>query len=569
MISRRRLLASTGAIVASVAAVSACGGGTSTTPGASSSAGGTPKAGDMNPNGVLNLEQQTPFEHLDPQRVYVNNSSAFARLLYRPLMGWKENPTDGSYELVPDLASAAPTSPDGGKTWTFKIRTGLKFSDGTAITAADVKHGVERSMDPAIPNGPQYAKQYLVGADKYTGPTKGPLASVEVPDASTITFKLKQVVGSWPQLCTLLTFVPVPRLKDTGAAYDNMPVTNASYKIQSYAKTSRIVLVKDPNWDKSTDTLRSQNVTQIVMSMGLELTRVDNDLFSDLNNGTSAMFSDDPTPADINKVNQPAIKSRTLFGSTIFVYYLALQQNQPALKNEKVRQAILYARNPKASIQAIGGPLLRENIQSFAPKSVKGFENVPDTYPDLGEEGNPAKAKQLLQEAGVTNLKLTYAFLNTPVNVQSAQVIVNSMARAGITVVPQPIQADAYYTTVSTQKNKYDMVAGGWGYDIPDGSTIFPPIFQGGTNLYDGTSNLAKLDDPAINALIAKGLAAPTAEAALPFWQQCNAEIVKRALVIPTFLSKVVHVHGSKVKGTYLSPVLGNMDVTNAYISNT
>lgn len=580
MISRRRLLATTGAMIASAAVVSACGGSTSTSgSSASPSSGATgstgtaaaPAAGDINASGVLNLEQQIAFEHLDPQRVYVNNSSSIARLMYRSLMGWKENPADGTYELVPDLAAAAPTSPDKGKTWIFKIKPGLKYSDGTVITAADIKYGVERSMDPAIPNGPAYAKLYLIGADKYTGPGKAgtSLASVSVTGTDTITFKLKQVVGSWPQLATLLTFVPVPRGKDTGAAYDNMPTTNSSYKIQSYNTKSKLVLVKDPNWVKATDPLRSQNVTSIICTMGLDEARVDNDLFSDTNGGTNAMFSDDPSAADISKVNTPDVKSRTLFGSTIFVYYLAVQQNQAALKNVKVRQAIMYARNPKASIQVAGGPLLQESVQSFAPKALKGFEDVKDSFPDLGEEGNPTKAKQLLTEAGVTNLKITYAHSNTAKATAGAQALVSAMARAGITLIPQPIASDAYYTTVSTLKNNYDLVAGGWGYDIPDGSTIFPPIFQGGANLYDGTSNLAKLDDPAVNKLIEQGLNAPTAEAALPFWQQCNLEVVSRSLVIPTFQVKVVQVLGSKVKGAYVSPVLGTMDVTNAYISNT
>lgn len=576
MISRRRLLATTGAMIASAAVVSACGSSSSTSPGTSTSAStgtststaASPAAGDVDASGVLNLEQQIAFEHLDPQRVYVNNSTAISRLMYRTLMGWKENPADGTYELVPDLAAAAPTSPDGGKTWTFKIKPGLKYSDGTVITAADIKYGVERSMDPAIPNGPAYAKLYLIGADKYVGPGKGAaLASVVVTGTDTITFKLKQVVGSWPQLATLLTFVPVPRAKDTGAAYDNMPVTNASYKIQSYNTKSKLVLVKDPNWVAATDPLRSQKVTSIICTMGLDESRVDNDLFSDTNGGTNAMFSDDPAAADIAKVNTPDVKSRTLFGSTIFVYYLAVQQNQAALKNEKVRQAIMYARNPKASIQVAGGPLLLTSVQSFAPKALKGFEDVKDSFPDLGEEGNPEKAKQLLTEAGVTNLKITYAHSNSAKATAGAQALVSAMARAGITLIPQPIASDAFYTTVSTLKNKYDLVAGGWGYDIPDGSTIFPPIFQGGANLYDGTSNLAKLDDPAVNKLIEQGLNAATADAALPFWQKCNLEVVSRSLVIPTYQIKVAQVLGSKVKGAYISPVLGTMDVTNAYIS--
>ena len=107
------------------------------------------------------------------------------------------------------------------------------------------------------------------------------------------------------------------------------------------------------------------------------------------------------------------------------------------------------------------------------------------------------------------------------------------------------------------------------GYDIPDAATIFPPIFQGGANLYDGTSNLAKLNDPKVNQLIDQALAKPTSAEALPIWQELNKYIVEQSFVIPRFVYKVAPIMGSKVKGAYISPVLGNVDVTNAYISKT
>lgn len=580
MISRRRIIASTGALIGTSAVVAACGNnnngqgtgtglsaGSSGSAASASSGGGSPTA-DVNPGGIANLEQQAAFEYLDPQQIYVNNSSAFARLIYRTLMAWKEDPATGKYELVPDLAADMPTNADGGKTWTFKLKPGIKYMDGTAITAADLKYGVERSMDAQISNGPQYAKLYLLGADKYTGPTKGPLASIEAPDATTITFKLSQPVGYWDQLCTMYTFTPVPRAKDTGAKYDLSPVTMGPYKFQQYDKQSKIVLVKDTNWAAATDPLRTQNFQQIVCLMGLDLTRIDNDLIQDTNGGTNVMFSDDPAPAAINRVTQAPLKSRTLTGTTIFIDYLGIQQNQPALKKPEVRQAILYALDPKASIQALGGPLLRAPIQSFAPPTLKGFEDIKDRF-DIGETGNPDKAKQLLQQAGVSNLTLTYAHANTPVATKVAQTIVAALARAGIKVVPKPIEASAYYKTVSTLSNKYDLLRGGWGYDIPDGSTIYPPIFQGGANLYNGTSNLSQLNDPHVNDLIKQALAKPSTDAALPLWQEIDKYIVEQALVIPRFLYKVAPIMGSKVKGVYISPVLGNADIANAYISKT
>lgn len=564
MISRRRLLASTGAIVATGAVVSACGG--SDTPAAPGASAGNP-ATDANPAGIINLEQVAAFEYLDPQQIYVNNSGTFARLIYRTLMGWKENPADGSYELAPDLSDGPPQNGDGGKTWTFKIKQGIKYSDGSPVTAQDIKYGVERSMDPAISNGPQYAKEYLVGADKFTGPKAGQLASIETPDANTIVFRLKQPVAFWDQLTTQYTFVPVPKAKDTGAAYDLKPETMGPYKFQQYSKETRIVLVKDTNWSKETDPLRSQNFQQVVCSMGLTESRLDNDLISDTNGGTNVMFSDDPTPANINKVSQEPLKSRTLNATTVFIQYIALQQNQAAMKRPEVRQAILLALNPQATIQAIGGPLLREPIQSFAPPTLKGFEDVKDTY-ELGDTGNPEEAKKRLQAAGVTNLTLTYAFSNTETGQKSAVTVVSALQRAGITVVSKPIESSSFYKTVGTLSQKFDMVLVGWGYDIPDGSTIYPPLFQG-TKIFDGSSNYCRLNDPKVNDLIDQALAKPTTAESLPLWQQVDKYIVEQAFAIPRFVIKTAPILGSKVKGVYMSPIYGNPTVQDGYISKT
>ena len=572
MISRRRLLASTGAAIATSAVLAACGGSSSGGGGSTGgSSGGASGMADLDPNGVIHLEQTQPFEFLDPQQIYVNNSSSFARFIYRTLMGWNEK-ADGTFELAPDLADGMPTNADGGKTWTFKVRSGIKYSDGSAITAADIKYGVERSMDAQISNGPQYAKLYLAGADSYTGPGKDKskqLASIETPDDTTIVFKLKQPVAYWDQLCTLYTFTPVPKAKDTGTAYDLNPVTMGPYKFQQYDKENRIVLAKDSNWSADTGSLVHQNFQSVEVSMGVDQSQLDNDLVSDTNNGTNCMFSDDPAPATISRVQVKPLKDRTLTGTTIFVQYIAVRQNQPALKDVRVRQALMYALNPQSSIQAIGGPLLRAQLQSFAPPTLKGFEDVKPTY-DVGDTGDTDKAKQLLQQAGVSNLTVTYPYANSGINPALAQTVVEALKRVGVNVVTKPLQGGAYYKTVSNLSSKYDLVPGGWGYDIPDGATIFPPIFQGGDNLYNGTSNLAFLDDPMVNSLIAKALAAASTDEALPFWQQVNKYVVDQALVLPRFVYKVAPIMGSKVKDAYISPVLGNTDVaTRGYISKT
>lgn len=581
-LNRRKLLGAGGAIAATGLTAAACGGGSSTpstASSASSSSGGNggtgagnapsspPPSSDVNANGILYLISAQAFEHLDPQNIYVNNSQSIARLMFRSLMGYKEDPTAGTFTLTPDLAAAMPTANADNTVWTFKIRTGVKYADGTAVTAADVKYGVERSMDPNIPYGPQYAKQYLVGADKYAGPSKGDLASIVVPDPQTIVFHLAQPVGTWAQLCTLPTFIPVPKAKDTGKTYDLHPVCMGPYTIQTYQQTTSLVLVPNTHWDKTTDPLRSQYFKQVNVKMNVNPNTVDEEMFSDGQGGALATF-DDPQPSNVAKATGTAYSTRTYSANTSFIAYLQVSTKQKALQDARVRQAIVYARDPQATLKVNGGSQLFSLATSLAPPFLKGFESYKTPYPDLGPDGNPAKAKQLLKEAGVSNLKLTYPYANLPATEKATQVSVQAFARAGITLVPKAISANSYYTTISNPANHFDIYGGAWSYDIPDASTIFPPLFRGGTNIYNGSSNYAGTNIPSLDAqMLAAGKLTP--DKALPDWLKVNNYLISEALAIPTLEYKVVNMVGTKVKGAYISPVLGILDITNAYISNS
>jgi peptide/nickel transport system substrate-binding protein len=507
------------------------------------------------------------FEHLDPQNIYVNNSQAIARLMFRALMGYHEDPSNGTFTLTPDLAAEMPTANADNTVWTFKIRTGVKYADGTAVTAADIKYGVERSMDPNIPYGPQYAKQYLVGAASYTGPSKGDLASIVVPDPQTIVFHLAQPVGTWAELCTLPTFIPVPKAKDTGKTYDLHPVCMGPYTIQTYTQATTLVLVPNTHWDKSTDPLRSQYFKEVNVKMNVNPNTVDEELFTDGQGGTLATF-DAPQPANVAKAVTSEYSSRTYQALTAFVFYTQVSTKQKALQDQRVRQALVYARDPNAALKVAGGSLLNQVAHSLAPTFLKGFENAPNYYPDLGPDGNPAKAKQLLKEAGVTDLTVTTAYENLPASEKSIQVSVQAYARAGIKLVPKPISQNDYYTTISNPANHFDLYGGAWGYDIPDASTIYPPLFRGGTNIYNGSSNYAGTNIASLDATMAKALKLSPA-AALPLWLSVNKYLITEAIAIPTFESKIVTMVGTKVRGAYISPVLGCLDISNAYISNT
>src|SRR3954465_12846987 len=144
---RRRTLVHAGVAVSAIALlVSGCGG--------SSSGGGSKPKGAANvfnagvtgvrnvstkTGGTLNLVADADCDYYDPARTCFGPCLGFQRLISRGLMGYKAEPGSGGLDVVPDLASAAGTSSDGGKTWAHKLRSGLKFEGGSPITSKEVK----------------------------------------------------------------------------------------------------------------------------------------------------------------------------------------------------------------------------------------------------------------------------------------------------------------------------------------------------------------------------------------------------------------------------------------------
>ncbi len=158
--------------------------------------------------GTLKFANSGDWDTLDPGETYYGYSWNFARLYGRSLLMFKVAPGKESNELVPDLAEGKGEASSDGKTWTYKLKQGIKFEDGTEVTSADVKYAVLRSTDKAtFPNGPAYFEQILNLPEGYKGPYKSPDmntdSAIETPDKYTIVFKTKQPFASFDYLAQL------------------------------------------------------------------------------------------------------------------------------------------------------------------------------------------------------------------------------------------------------------------------------------------------------------------------------------------------------------------------------
>ncbi|MFI0986208.1 ABC transporter substrate-binding protein [Streptomyces exfoliatus] len=509
--------------------------------------GGTPQKG-----GTLTILSNQDFTHLDPARNWVMGDMDFGtRLLYRTLLTYKAEPGAKGGELTTDLAEDLGVSSNGAKTWTFTLKPGLKYEDGTPITAQDVKYNVERSFSPDLPGGPDYAARYLVGAEGYQGPAHGKhLDSVKTPDDRTIVFELRKPFAEFPYATVLPTFAPVPKAQDKGPQYDNRPFSSGPYKIESYARDKQLVLVRNTHWNASTDTVRKAYPDRIVVTMGLKANQIDDRLITAAGADASAVSWDKLRPESTPKVlTKPDVKARLLAESTNCTEMLQMHTGRAPFDDVRVRRAVQYALDREAVLTASGGPALNDPATALMPGSLFSGGKQPDTL-KIPLTGDVEKAKQLLKEAGKSSLTTSITVSNGDKAVGEA--IQQSLGRAGIKVTIETVDPSAFYDTIGDTKNRTDLAYTGWCPDFPSGSTFLPFVFDGRYIKEKGNSgNHSLFRDDATMKRMDEIAAMTDAEQANKAWQELDAQILAKAPTAPAVVERRPLLVGTNIAGAF------------------
>ncbi|MFE7809819.1 ABC transporter substrate-binding protein [Streptomyces sp. NPDC057430] len=509
--------------------------------------GGTPQKG-----GTLTVLSNQDFTHLDPARNWVMSDMDFGtRLLYRTLVTYKAEPGPKGAELVPDLAEDLGVSSNGAKTWTFRLKKGLKYEDGSPITAQDVKYNVERSFSPDLPGGPDYAARHLAGAEGYQGPAQGKhLASVKTPDEHTIVFELRKPFAEFPYAATLPTFAPVPKARDNGPQYDNRPFSSGPYKIESYARDKQLVLVRNTHWDPATDTVRKAYPDRLVVTMGLKANQIDDRLIASSGADASAVswrkLSPESTPKVLTKAD---VRARLLAESTNCTEMVQMHTGRAPFDDVRVRQAVQYALDREAIMTASGGPALNDPATALMPGSLFGGRQ-PDTL-GIPLTGDVEKARQLLGQAGrADGFSTRITVSNGDKGVGEA--IQQSLGRVGIKVTIETVDPSAFYDTIGDTGNRTDLVYTGWCPDYPSGSTFLPFVFDGRYIKDKGNSgNHSLFRDDATMKRMDEIAAMTDAAQADKEWQKLDGEILAKAPTAPAVVERMPLLIGTNVAGAF------------------
>jgi peptide/nickel transport system substrate-binding protein len=575
---RARGLAAVGVSAALVLAACGGGGAGNQGPGTQSSQAGFNAASTsiVNPSdkkgGTLKFANPGDWDTLDPGETYYAYSWNFARLYGRSLMMFKSAPGKEGNQLVPDLAEAPGQSSDGAKTWTYKLRQGVKFDDGTEVTSADVKYAVLRSTDKAtFPNGPAYWDALLNLPSGYKGPYKTPNMNtdwaIETPDEYTIVFHMKKPFAAFDYLGQQPNTMPVPKGKDTGAKYRNSIVSTGPYKFADLQPGKSFNLVRNDQWDPATDPNRKALPDRIEVTLNVNADDIDNRLLSgDLD-------------VDVNAAGvQPAAQSRILQDPTLKAnaddplgvrnWYTSINPTVPPLDNIECRKAIEYGMDRTGYQTAMGGEIAGGDMATtILPPSVPGHADF-DLYPNGPDhKGDLDAAKKSLEACGQPNgFETNIAYrAERPKEKATAEAFQQALGRVGIKLTLKPYPLGDYFAQYCglppyVVKNKLGLCVNGWNADWPDGFGFLSQITDSRVIRETGGSSNTSVRIPEVDQMLDKALTELNTDKRNQMWGEIDKRVMQDAVIYPGVYAKALFVRSKNATNIFANDAFGEYD---------
>jgi peptide/nickel transport system substrate-binding protein len=552
--------------------VAACGGSSnSSDSGGNKDATTPPKSAKQ--GGVLTVLWSGDVDHIDCGQTYYQMGLFICFSTQRALYSYK--PDDGA-TLVPDLAEGPPEISSDLKTVTVKIRSGVKFSPpvNREVTSEDVKYAIERGFFSSVASG--FTASYfgdVVGA-KVGAKPGSKVTGIETPDKSTIVFKLSRPTGGVLAAGALAypNSAPVPeeyakKFDDaTQSSYGENQIATGPYMIENnaagkaigYQATKRIHLVRNPNWDKSTD-FKPAYVDEVNNLEGNDdVTVASRRILS----GKNMINGDWSPPPEIVKQATQQFKDQIQFMGGAGNRYVAMNTTIKPFDDVNIRKAVSAGFDRTAMRLTRGGATVGDIATHYIMPGTPGFDEaggMKGTGADfLPPDGKPnlALAAEYLKKAGYPSGKYTgkdpilMVGSNTGVAAKTAEVAKEQFEKLGFKITLRLVNQNTMYTRFcNTPSAKVAICPNvGWIKDFADGQTVLDPTFNGGKILDEGNSNWPQLDDPAINKAMNAAQTLPADQRGAA-WGEIDKQVTAVAPAIPWLWDKLAIIRSPNVNG--------------------
>src|SRR5215471_16916752 len=405
--------------------------------GAGCSSKSAPSSGPSSPatghkGGIYTILAFSNFGTADPAQNYTLEEWQLLYDTHDGLVQFQRVGGAAGNKLVPDLATAVPAPTNGGKTYFFHIRRGIKFSNGQVMKPSDFVTTFERQF--TVP-GPTSFYAGIVGADKCS--TKGcDLSQGVVADDSayTLTINLTAADPEFLDKLALPFAYVVPASTSKKLTGNNVPPGTGPYMWQSYNPDTEAVLVRNPYFHVWSSAAQPAGYPdKIVEKYGQTIS---DEVTSVENNQADQVFEGDVIPSDrLNELNSPKYAKQVHVNPLTSTWYFALNTRRPPFNNLQARQAINYAADRAAYVKIGGGPSLAVPTCQILPPNFPGYQpycpytagtdHTKWTAPDL------TKAKQLVQQSGTAGMKVVVNGTNDQVGKALVEQMVSDLNAIG------------------------------------------------------------------------------------------------------------------------------------------
>lgn len=520
--------------------------------------------------GIIKMAHSSDWDTLDPGETYYGFSWNFARLYGRSLLMFNPAPGDASNELVPDLAEDLGEASDGGKTWTYKIRQGVKYEDGTEVTAQDVKYAVLRSTDKeTFPNGPAYFEAFLDLPEGYEGPFKTPDMNtdqaIETPDDYTIVFHLTQAFSGFDYMAQLTQTMPVPQDKDTGAEYRDEIVSSGPYKFENLEPGKGFSMVRNDQWDQATDPIRKALPDGYEITLNVNADDIDQRLQTgDLH---VALAGTGVQPAAMSQVLSDPAKKALVDNPTIARnWYTSINPTVKPLDNIECRKAIMYGMDHKSYQTAYGGEFAGgELATTIMPPQIPGYEKF-DVYP-AGETGDLDAAQEALDACGQPDgFEISMGFRSDrPQEEATAEAFQQALDRIGIKVSLKGYPAATYFSENCglppfVVENNLGLCTNGWGADWNDGFGFLSQIVDSRVIRETGGSSNTSVRIDEVDQMLDDALLELDDAAREQLWAEIDKRVMEEAVIYPGVYAASVLLRGDGLTNVFVNNSYGMYD---------
>jgi peptide/nickel transport system substrate-binding protein len=502
--------------------------------------------------GTMTLSAVSAAGTVDPMINYTAQFWQVFQMTYDGLLKFKQADRKEGFEIVPDLAEALPEPQDDGKTYVFKLRKGIKFSNGKDVTASDVVASFQRIFKI---NGPTSGSFYnnIVGADKCLkdGATCTLEGGIEGDDAAgTVTFHLMEPDSEFFDKLAVphATILPADTAaKDLGT---EAPPGTGAYVIASYDPNDKMVLKRNPEFKEwSVDAQPDGYPDEIVYRFGM----TEEAAINAIQNGQVDWMFDTP-PADRLPELGTKYASQVHVNPLAAFWYAPMNTNLAPFDDVRVRQAVNYAIDRDALVGLFGGDVLAQPVCQILPPDFPGHVDNCLYTQDPGPEWSAPdmeKAKELVKESGTAGQKVTVIAEDNATSRAIGTYIQSVLSELGYDATVKAISPNIQFTYIQNTENKVQISVSQWYMDYPAASNFLNVLLSCAsfTPGSDSSINIAgycnKDLDAKMKAAMAQSITDP--DGANAEWAKIDTAFMEQAPLAPLFTPKNVDFTSARV----------------------